>query len=104
MPLRTAEILAAFPKYSALVVGDICLDRWCSYDPATAEPSAQTGIPRVGIVASEVTPGGGGTVANNLASLGPAKVSVIGVRGDDGFGYELDRELSARGIDASLMV
>jgi rfaE bifunctional protein kinase chain/domain len=98
------EILKGITKVRALVVGDICLDRWCTYDPATAEPSAETGIPRVGIVASEVTPGGGGTVANNLASLRPAKVSVIGVRGEDGFGYELDRELSARGIDASLMV
>jgi rfaE bifunctional protein kinase chain/domain len=98
------EILEGIKKLRALVVGDICLDRWCTYDPATSEPSAETGIPRLGIVASEVTPGGGGTVANNLASLGPAKVAVLGVRGDDGFGYELDHALTARGIDASLMV
>src|SRR5450759_3306444 len=97
------EILAQFPKLSVLVVGDICLDRWCTYDPATSEPSAETGIPRLGIIASEVTPGGGGTVANNLASLGPAKVAVLGVRGDDGFGYELDHALTGHGIDASLM-
>ena len=32
--MTTAEILAEFPKLSALVVGDICLDRWCTYDPA----------------------------------------------------------------------
>jgi rfaE bifunctional protein kinase chain/domain len=98
------EILDGIKKKRALVVGDICLDRWCTYDPATAEPSAETGIPRIGIVASEVTPGGGGTVANNLAALGPAKVAVLGARGDDGFGYELDRALTERGIDASLMV
>ena len=98
------EILKGITKLRALVVGDICLDRWCTYDPATSEPSAETGIPRLGIVASEVTPGGGGTVANNLASLKPAKVAVLGVRGDDGFGYELDRALSERGVDASLMV
>ncbi len=97
------EILQGITKLRALVVGDICLDRWCTYDPAAAEPSAETGIPRVGIVASEVTPGGGGTVANNLASLRPAKVAVIGVRGDDGFGYELEGALSERSIDASLM-
>jgi rfaE bifunctional protein kinase chain/domain len=98
------EILKGITKLRALVVGDICLDRWCTYDPSTSEPSAETGIPRLGIVASEVTPGGGGTVANNLASLKPAKVAVLGVRGDDGFGYELDRALTERGIDASLMV
>jgi rfaE bifunctional protein kinase chain/domain len=98
------QILEGIKKVRALVVGDICLDRWCTYDPDTAEPSAETGIPRLGIVASEVTPGGGGTVANNLAALGPAKVAVLGVRGDDGFGFELDRALTERGIDASLLV
>jgi rfaE bifunctional protein kinase chain/domain len=98
------EILSGIKKQRALVVGDICLDRWCTYDPATSEPSAETGIPRLGIVESVVTPGGGGTVANNLAALQPARVAVLGVRGDDGFGYELNRALTERGIDASLMV
>jgi rfaE bifunctional protein kinase chain/domain len=102
--MTIAQILEGITKLRALVVGDICLDRWCTYDPATSEPSAETGIPRLGIVASEVTPGGGGTVANNLAALQPAKVAVLGVRGDDGFGFELDRALTDRGIDASLMV
>jgi rfaE bifunctional protein kinase chain/domain len=102
--MTISEILNGISKQRALVVGDICLDRWCTYDPTTSEPSAETGIPRLGIVASEVTPGGGGTVANNLAALRPAKVAVLGVRGDDGFGYELDRALKDRLIDTSLMV
>src|ERR1035441_2252345 len=102
--MTTAEILASFPKLSALVVGDICLDRWCTYDPSTSEPSAETGIPRVGVVATEVTPGGGGTVANNLAALGAGRVAVLGVRGDDGFGFELERALAERRIEADLMV
>ena len=68
--MTASEILAAFPRLSALVVGDICLDRWCTYDPAASEPSRETGIPRIGVVATEVTPGAGGTVANNLAALG----------------------------------
>ena len=33
------EILNGIKKLRALVVGDICLDRWCTYDPATSEPS-----------------------------------------------------------------
>jgi len=85
-------------------VGDICLDRWCTYDPATSEPSRETGIPRLGIVSTEVTPGGGGTAANNLAALGAATVAVAGIRGDDGFGFELVRALNQRGITANLMV
>lgn len=104
MPLNIAEILEAFPRYSALVVGDICLDRWCTYDPATAEPSRETGIPRIGVVSTEVAPGGGGNVANNLASLGVARAAVLGVLGDDGSAHELTRSLNARGISTDLLV
>ena len=98
------EILAAFPRASALVVGDICLDRWCTYDPETSEPSRETGISRIGVVRVETTPGAGGTVANNLASLGIGRVAVLGAIGDDGHAYELRRALAARGISAELLV
>ena len=102
--MTTTEILAAFPKLRALVVGDVCLDRWCTYDPALALASAETGIPRTAVVATEVTPGAAGTVANNLAALGAGRVDVLGMAGDDGFGYELRRALSARGISPDLLV
>jgi rfaE bifunctional protein kinase chain/domain len=104
MALNTAEILEAFPRYSALVVGDICLDRWCTYDPATAEPSRETLIPRIGVVSTEVAPGGGGNVANNLAALGIGRAAVLGVLGDDGFAHELTRSLNARAISTDLLV
>ena len=102
--MTTVEILDGFKKLKALVVGDICLDRWCTYDPATSEPSRETGIPRLGVVATVVTPGGGGTAANNLAALGAGTVAVVGIRGDDGNGYELIRALNQRGVTANLMV
>ena len=102
--MNTAEILAALPRYSALVAGDICLDRWCTYDPAAADPSRETGIPRIGVVASEVTPGAGGTVASNLAALGIGRVAVLGAIGTDGFGYELRRALELRGISTDLLI
>ena len=102
--MKVPEILAALPRMSALVVGDICLDRWCTYDPATAEPSRETGIPRLGVVSTEVTPGAGGTVANNLAALGVGRVAVLGAIGDDGFGSELARALGRRGISSDLCV
>jgi rfaE bifunctional protein kinase chain/domain len=97
--MTPAEILAAIPKLSALVVGDICLDRWCTYDPSTGEASRETGIPRIGVVRTEVTAGAGGTVANNLAALGCGRVAVLGAIGDDGFGLELSRALAGGGID-----
>lgn len=102
--MKTADVLTAFSRLKALVVGDICLDRWCTYDPAISEPSRETGIPRLGVVSTQVTPGGGGTVANNLAAMGAGRVSVVGARGDDGFGFELEKALTARGIAANRMV
>lgn len=102
--MTTDQILSGFSKIAALVVGDICLDRWATYDPALAEPSRETGIPRTGVVSTEVTPGGGGTVANNLMALGVYRGSVLGVAGDDGFGMELLRALETRGISTELMV
>lgn len=104
MPLTIAEVLGAFHRYSALVVGDICLDRWCVYDPASAEPSRETGIPRIGVVSTHVAPGAGGSVANNLASLGVGRAAVLGVLGDDGFAHELTRSLNSRGISTNLLV
>jgi len=102
--MTTSEILPRFPALRVLVVGDVCLDRWCTYDPELADPSRETGIPRVGVIATEVTPGAAGTVANNLASLGAGRVDVLGMIGNDGFAYELRRALSARGISPDLLV
>jgi rfaE bifunctional protein kinase chain/domain len=102
--MNAASILRAFPRLRCLVVGDVCLDRWCHYDPALALASAETGIPRIAVVETEVTPGAAGTVANNLAALGAGHVDVLGMVGDDGFGYELRRALSARGISPDLLV
>jgi len=102
--MTTSEILAAFSKLSALVVGDICLDRWCTYDPATSEASRETGIPRIGIIQTEVTPGAGGTVANNLVALGLGRVAVLGVAGDDGHGLELKRTLGRHHISSEMLI
>lgn len=102
--MNPGEILAGIRKLRVLVAGDVCLDRWCRYDPELSEPSRETGIPRIAVVETEVTPGAAGTVANNVAALGAARVDVLGVIGDDGFGYELERALAGRGIGAGLLL
>jgi rfaE bifunctional protein kinase chain/domain len=102
--MTTEQILHAAPGKRILVVGDICLDRWCTYAPDLAEPSRETGLARTAVIATEVTPGAAGTVANNLKALGVGLVSVLGVIGDDGHGLELKRALVRGGIDASLLV
>jgi len=102
--MTAAEIVGQFPKLSALVVGDICLDRWCRYDPAVAEASRETGIPRIGVVRTEVSAGAGGTVANNLVALGVGRVAVLGVAGDDGYGFELGAALGRQGVESDMLV
>jgi rfaE bifunctional protein kinase chain/domain len=102
--MTARQILERIRNLSALVVGDICLDRWCQYDPAASEPSRETGIPRIAVTRVEVTPGAGGTVANNLAALGARHVAVLGAIGEDGFGFELLRALARRGIAPDLIV
>lgn len=102
--MTAREILDRIPAVKVLVVGDICLDRWCQYDPFLAEPSRETGLERVAVTATEVTPGAGGTVSSNLAALGAREIRVLGIAGDDGHGYELRQALARRGIDSSLLV
>lgn len=98
------EILDRIRGLHALVIGDICLDRWCTYDPALSEPSRETGLDRVAVVSTVNTAGAGGTVANNLAALGVSTVAVLGAVGDDGFGYELKQALSRIQVDTGLLV
>lgn len=102
--MNCAAALSAARQASVLVVGDICLDRWCRYSPSLAEPSRETGIPRCAVTETAVTPGAGGTVAANLASLGAQRVGVLGVIGHDGFGYELREALETRRIADDLLI
>jgi rfaE bifunctional protein kinase chain/domain len=102
--VNAAQILDAMRDLRVMVVGDVCLDRWCRYDPALTEPSRETGIPRLAVVSTEVTPGATGTIANNLVSLGVRHVELLGVVGDDGFGWELIRALRHRAIASELLV
>jgi len=102
--MKTSEIINRFRSLRVLVVGDICLDRWCTYDPDLAEPSRETEIPRVAILSTETTAGAGGTVANNVAGLGVGRVAVLGAIGRDGFGFELKQALLRKKIESSLLV
>ncbi len=102
--MNAQSILDGIAGLRVLVAGDICLDRWCRYAPAASEPSRETGIPRIAVVRTDVTPGAAGTVANNLKALGAREVAVLGVIGEDGFGFELRRALQARAISSDLAV
>jgi D-beta-D-heptose 7-phosphate kinase/D-beta-D-heptose 1-phosphate adenosyltransferase len=62
------------------VVGDLMLDEWLWGRVSRISPEAP--VPVVEVQDHSYTLGGAGNVANNLAALG-AKVSVVGVVGDD---------------------
>jgi rfaE bifunctional protein kinase chain/domain len=102
--MNVSEILERIADTSVLVVGDICLDRWCYYEPALSEPSRETGLPRIAVTRTVVTPGAAGTVASNLTALLARHVAVLGVIGGDGYGVELERALTAREISPELAV
>ena len=97
-------ILESIRRLRILIVGDICLDRWCRYSPAHSEASRETGIARTAVVSTETTAGAAGTIANNLAALGAGDVAVLGIIGDDGFGFELSRALTSRGISTDAIL
>jgi rfaE bifunctional protein kinase chain/domain len=102
--MKAAEFLTKLAGLRVLIVGDLCLDQWCRYEPALAERSAETGIPRLAVTRTECTPGAAGTVAANLRSLGVGQVSVLAVVGDDGHGHELVRALNGRNIGTDLVL
>ena len=96
--MTDVQILEGLRALRVLIVGDLCLDRWCRYSPSHTERSRETGIDRVAVVHTETTPGAAGTIANNLAALGVGHIAILSVIGDDGHGYELSRAHSARHI------
>lgn len=102
--MTASAILERITSLKILVAGDICLDRWCTYDPALGEPSRETGLTRVAVTSTVTTAGAGGTVANNLAALGAGSIAVLGAVGGDGFGFELRQALARVGVDGSLLV
>ncbi len=102
--MNTAQIVAAFPKIAALVVGDVALERRCTYDPEMREASRETGIPRIGVVSTSLRPCGGGEVANHMVALNAYRIGMLGVVGDDGYGMELSRALEAGDISTEMMV
>lgn len=85
-----ASLLQAFQNRRALVVGDLMLDEYIFGRATRISPEAP-----VIVVKQErqtAVPGGAANVARNLVALG-AKVSVVGVVGDDDPGQRLAASL-----------
>jgi len=100
---RLQALLDRFAALRILVVGDYFLDRYLIIDPALAERSLETGRTAHQVIAVRNSPGAAGTVTNNLRAL-DVQVSALGIIGQDGMGYELQRALERNGVNTSAMI
>ncbi|MEK7233215.1 MAG: D-glycero-beta-D-manno-heptose-7-phosphate kinase [Elusimicrobiota bacterium] len=91
--LRT---IARLPGRSVLVVGDLMLDQYVRGSVGRISPEAP--VPVVRVTGESHIPGGAGNVVNNLAALG-ARVSVLGVIGEDDEGARLVEYFRGRGVN-----
>jgi rfaE bifunctional protein kinase chain/domain len=101
---RINSLLAAFPKLSIALVGDLFLDRYLDLAPGEHELSIETGLEAYQVFRVRNSPGALGTVINNLVALSVGRIMPVSVIGDDGHGYDLLTELKNRGIDISRII
>jgi D-beta-D-heptose 7-phosphate kinase/D-beta-D-heptose 1-phosphate adenosyltransferase len=91
--LRT---IARFTGRRVLVVGDLMLDQYIRGSVSRISPEAP--VPVVRVTGETFIPGGAGNVVSNLAALG-ARVSVVGVVGEDEAGRRLLEQFRGKGVD-----
>lgn len=94
---RLNTLLDRFPRLHLLVVGDFFLDKYLSIDPALSEISLETGLEAYQVVNIRHSPGAAGTVTANLRAM-DVQVSVVGVIGRDGEGFDLRCDLEQMGV------
>ena len=100
---RLDELLDQFPHIHVLVAGDFFLDKYLIIDRQLSEVSLETGLEAYQVVDIRCSPGAAGTVTSNLRALG-AKVTALGVIGDDGQGHELKQGLTERDVDIEPLI
>ena len=88
---KVADLFNSFQDCHVLVVGDLMLDRFV--DGTVTRISPEAPVPVLSQSRCQQMPGGAANVACNLAQLG-AKVTLIGVCGDDTAASDLVTELS----------
>lgn len=98
---RLLDIIAAFPRQSIVVAGDLVLDEFVSGEISRVSREAPVLILRHR--RSEAVPGGAANAVNNLAALG-ARVTAVGVVGDDAGGDALLAYFRARRINTSAIL
>lgn len=106
-PLTQAELsrlLQGIDRARVALLGDLCLDLYWTADMRLSELSRETPNYPLPVVEERFSPGGAGNVAANLAALKPAKLTVLGVIGNDWRGGLLAQALEQSGVDASRLI
>jgi D-beta-D-heptose 7-phosphate kinase/D-beta-D-heptose 1-phosphate adenosyltransferase len=98
---RALAILDAMPATHVVVIGDVMLDHFLIGKVSRISPEAP--VPVVEFEREFTLPGGAANVAHNARTLG-ARVSLVGVVGDDAQAADMRGLLEARGIAASGLV
>jgi len=88
--------LSTFKKVSALVIGDVMLDRYLWGRVGRISPEAP--VPVVKVEGRTYRLGGAANVAANLAALG-CRVHLVGTKGADSAGERLSQLLAESGIE-----
>lgn len=101
---KLESILAALPRLTIALVGDLFLDRYLHLDLNLAETSIETGLEAYQVTRIRNSPGAMGTVINNLAALGVGRLVPLTILGDDGQAYDLLKELRKLPVDAGQIV
>jgi len=95
---KLRKIISNFKNASILLVGDLILDEYIFGNVDRISPEAP--VPVVWAKKRSYMPGGACNVASNISSLG-AKVSILGIVGEDSNAEILFSELESRNIDTS---
>jgi D-glycero-beta-D-manno-heptose-7-phosphate kinase len=98
---RLLDLVAAFPRQTIALLGDMVLDQFVSGDIARVSREAPVLILRHR--ATRAFPGGGANALNNLVDLG-AKVLAVGAVGDDASGRSLLEILRRKRVNTSGIV
>jgi D-glycero-beta-D-manno-heptose-7-phosphate kinase len=98
---RARDLVQRFDGVPVLVAGDVMLDRFIVGRVTRISPEAP--VPIVRFESEYVRLGGAANVAHNLSVLG-ARVSLVGIVGDDAAAATLRAQLTAAGMSADGLV
>lgn len=92
---------SAVPRQTVLCIGDVMLDEFVYGEVSRISPEAPT--PVIAARRSEISVGGAGNVARNIAALG-ARCIFVGLIGEDAAGQTLAARLAEETLVESLLV